>query len=363
MVDTANHAGIGRDAGAFASLRVRFNNSAWIQSPLFDSLLLILAPLATLPIFVGAYFRIPVITLVGGISLAFAHYWSSASFYFWDENRDYHRTRWLAFYAGPALLAVVYLLLIGFRVPYGIQFVLFFWNTWHVARQNCGILAIYRARAGVSEPSQKPLANRAIISASVFLALWNINTHQEVSALFGFVSPQMTQMVKIGAGLVAAFFVAQLIVGLIHRKESIGLPEGVFIASSILFFYPYLFIRTSLMATFAMLLPHYVQYMALVWLLHRRKFGGAKKGAPLMLRAMSTRLYVLLPMLFTVGFAFYLMYMYSRKHGYEPWFEILYLLIAFEHFYLDGLIWSFRQPHVRQTILPFLLRRQGGASA
>jgi hypothetical protein len=29
-----------------------------------------------------------------------------------------------------------------------------------------------------------------------------------------------------------------------------------------------------------MLLPHYVQYMALVWLLHRRKFGNAKRRGP-----------------------------------------------------------------------------------
>jgi hypothetical protein len=44
------------------------------------------------------------------------------------------------------------------------------------------------------------------------------------------------------------------------------------------------------------------------------------------------------------------------------WFESFYLLVAFLHYYLDGLIWSFRRPHVRQTILPFLLGRRGGVS-
>ena len=40
----------------------------------------------------------------------------------------------------------------------------------------------------------------------------------------------------------------------------------------------------------------------------------------------------------------------SFRQGHLAYFETFYLLIALEHFYLDGLIWSFKQPHVRQTI-------------
>ena len=49
----------------------------------------------------------------------------------------------------------------------------------------------------------------------------------------------------------------------------------------------------------------------------------------------------------------------STKHSANTLFIIgaVYVLIAFEHYYLDGLIWSFRRPHVRETMLPFLLRR------
>jgi hypothetical protein len=339
-----------------AGVRERVAGAAWIKSPAFDFFLMIFAPLVTLPIMAGLYWGIPIIALGGGIALSVAHYSSTFAFYFWDDNRKYYRARWLAFFAGPVILGIVLFLLLGFGVPLVVPLIVFFWNTWHVARQNCGILSIYRNRAGVSDPTQKIAANRAIIAASAFLAVWNIDTHPEVAAFFGLMSTSLSEIIKIAAGAAAAIFVAPLAFVLVRRKEPIGLPEGLFLASSLLFFYPYLFIHNSEVATFAMLLPHYVQYMALVWLLHRRKFGAANEGAPVFLLRISSNLYLLVPLLFAIGFGFYLMRDFSIGHGYGIWFSSLYLLIALEHFYLDGLIWSFRQPHIRRTILPFLLR-------
>src|SRR6266508_2225464 len=133
-------------------VRARIENAGWVNSAPFDGLLLIFAPLLTLPIIVAIYFNIPLLAIGAGLTLAFSHYFSTVAFYFWTENREYHRTRWLAFFVGPAVLAGVYFLLLGFEVPYVIQFILFFWNTFHVSRQNCGILAIYRNRANVVDP-------------------------------------------------------------------------------------------------------------------------------------------------------------------------------------------------------------------
>src|SRR5215475_397276 len=127
-------------------IRERVERSAWIVSPSFDFFLLIFAPLVTLPIIAGVYFRVPILAIGAAIALGFAHYASTLSFFFWKENREYQRTRWMAFFLGPALITVVYLTAVGFEVPYIIQVILFAWNTFHVARQNNGILAIYRAR-------------------------------------------------------------------------------------------------------------------------------------------------------------------------------------------------------------------------
>jgi hypothetical protein len=344
-------------------IRARLERGGWIQSAGFDGLLLIFAPLVTLPIMAGIYLRIPALAIGGFLTLAFAHYFSTVVFYFWDENREYYRARWLAFFAGPLFLAAGALAILSLGVPLIIPVIVFFWNTWHVARQNCGILSIYRSRAGVSDQRQKIIANRAIIAVSTFLAVWNIDTHPDVAALFGLVSDGLTRVVKIVAGVAAATFAMQLAFTLLRRREPIGIPEGLFLAASLLFFYPYLFLYNSEIATVAMLLPHYVQYLALVWLLHRRKFGGAIDGAPMVLRQLSSNLWLLIPVLFVIGFSFYLLRDVSIGQGYGSVFAAIYLLVALEHFYLDGLIWSFRRPHVRQTILPFLLRRPSAASA
>jgi hypothetical protein len=339
--------------------------AGWIHSAAFDTFLLIFAPLVTLPIIAAIYFQIPWLAVGGGITLAFSHYFSTAAFFFWDENREYHRARWLAFAGGPVIIVIVYFLLLGFHVPYVIQFALFFWNTIHVSRQNCGILSIYRKKADVEDPGmvQRNAANRAIISVSLFLAVWNIDTHKEVSALFNIVSSDLSLYVKIVTGAIAAVCLLQLGLTLVQRKKMLGLPETMFLASGLAFFWPYLFIKSSEVATFAMLLPHYVQYLALVWLLHRRKFGDVHEGAPAPLLHMSAKLTYLIPVLFSVGFTVYLMHQFSEaSEASKWWFESFYLLVAFLHYYLDGLIWSFRRPHVRQTILPFLLGRRGGAS-
>ena len=146
MADSPQTSTTSTGGAVAAGIRAPIGRAEWIQSPGFDTFLLIFAPLVTLPIIAGVYWRVPLLAIGGGMTLAFAHYGSSLSFYLWDENRQYHRTRWLAFFAGPVILTMVYLLLLGFQVPFVIQFILFFWNTWHVARQNCGILSLYRSR-------------------------------------------------------------------------------------------------------------------------------------------------------------------------------------------------------------------------
>jgi hypothetical protein len=350
-------------AAGSVGIRARIDNAAWIHSPGFDFLLLIAAPLVTIPIFAGIYLRIPFLAIGCAFALAFSHYMSTMAFYFWKENREYHRSRWLAFFAGPLILAVIYGLLIGFEVPYVVQVVLLAWNTWHVSRQNCGILSIYRSRAGVQNPVQKNTANNAILSVSCFLATWNIESHREVMGFFGWFSAELSWIIKIVFGAIAAIYMARLIVALVRRKEPLGLAEALFLIAGLGFFYPYLFIRDSNIATLAMLLPHYVQYLALVWLLHRRKFGTANDGAPVVLRQISSRLIILIPVLMAVGFPIYWIWGYMVSVGQEWWFGAVYVLIAFEHYYLDGLIWSFRRKHVRETMLPFLLRRPAQVSS
>jgi len=336
----------------------------WIESPGFDLAFFILAPLVTLPLVYGALYVHNAFALVGFV-LAFAHYLSSFAFYFWDENQARNRERWLAFFAGPALITVTFCALVFFRVPFVIQVVLFFWNAVHVARQSCGILSIYRHRAGVSDPGQKQAANAAILATSLWFCLWNIQTHQEVEPVLAAISPRLPFVLWLGAGTVAVAAVGRAVLAF-HRRAAAGkpagLPEiGLFVASLALF-HPYLWIPDSGRATFAMLLPHYVQYLALIWLVHRRKFREAVGSrAQVYLHRVSANNFALVLALAAAGLGFFAAKELLTRVGYLALFESAYLLLAFVHFYVDGLYWAFRDPHVRRSLGPYLM--QGSPAA
>jgi len=348
---------------ALADSRVATNvtaaSSGWIQSPRFDLFFFILSPLVVLPVVLGAKYNLPHVLAIGSL-LAFPHYFSSAAFYLWDEQREYHRARWVAFYAGPLILGAGVLLLIYYRVPLIVQFVLFFWNTFHVARQSCGILSIYRHRAGITDRFQRDAANLAILSVSTWLALWNISTHMQVYPVLLRIHPRFPQVIWAVSGAIALFAIGRLVFAIRKRYAEGGrlaVPEGAFLITSLLLFYPYLIIADSAMATFSMLLPHYVQYLGIVWMLHRRKFSTVSGSAlQRSLGILSSNLKVLVPVLVSIGLVFVAAGSLSRRHGYFTQFETIYLFIAFEHFYLDGIFWAFKRREIRDSIAPYLMR-------
>ena len=78
---------------------------------------------------------------------------------------------------------------------------------------------------------------------------------------------------------------------------------------------------------------------------------------------MSARNALLLPALLTAGLGFFAAKELLTRLGYLAFFEACYLLLAFLHFYADGLFWAFRDPHVRRSLGPYLLRGSPTAAA
>jgi hypothetical protein len=335
----------------------------WIQSPAFDLAFIVLSPLVVLPIILIELGGIPWIAILG-FALAFAHYFSTFTFYFWDDNREHHRARWLAFFAGPLILTAVYLGLVRLAYFWLISVLVITWNTYHVARQSCGLLSIYRHRAGVSDPRQKVVANAAILSANVWFALWNIESHQDVYPLLTAVYPGFPLALWVVAGLVAVVFACRLAVALwrrAHAGAAPHLPELAFIGTSIGLFHPYLWLPDSGGATYAMLLAHYVQYLGLVWLLHRRRFPKPVGSRPqVLLQRLSSNTPLLVNVLLGATLSVWGVKWVANYSGHGQMFEVFYLLVAFLHFYLDALFWAFRDPHVRRSLAPYLMR---GAAA
>jgi hypothetical protein len=336
--------------------------AGWVESPAYDLSFFILAPALTLPLVVGSLLGWRLAALAG-FSLAFGHYMTTFSFFFWDENRLRHRTRWAAFLGGPVFIFAAFWLLFAFEVPVVVQLVLFFWNTYHVALQSCGLVSIYRHRAGVLDPGQKATVARAVLSANLWFALWNIETHEEIAPVLAALSPRLADALRLALGVVAALFLARLARSLLDRSAAgrgARLPELGAILAALLLFHPYLWARSSEAATFAMLLPHYVQYLALVWLLHRRKFRQAAGSLPQrLLQRVSSSTPALVTTLLALSLGFLALKPVLGRMGHGEAFEALYLLLAFEHFYLDGLFWAFKDPHVRRSMAPYLTGATG----
>jgi hypothetical protein len=338
----------------------------WVESPAFDLSFFLLAPLLTLPLVFGIMAGVSRLATVGFL-LAFAHYLSTFAFFFWDESRAEHRARWVAFFVGPLVIVAVFWALVVFEIPLFIPFVLFFWNALHVSFQSCGIASIYRHRAGVFDRTQKPLANHAIILTGLWMALWNIETHEQVWPVLTWVSPAFPAVLRGVLGAVALLAVVRLGMGL-RRRAQAGQPADALeigiLLTGLTLFHPYLWMNDSEGATFVMLLPHYVQYLGIVWLVHRRRFTQVEGSlAQRGLAQVSRNLVLLTGVLLSGGLAFLAGKVLFRSIGHVEQFEVLYLMLAFVHFYLDGLFWAFRDPHVRRTVGPYLMRGSRSAPA
>jgi hypothetical protein len=332
---------------------------SWIESLGFDGVFFLYSPLVTLPLALAPLLIAPQLAVLFFL-LAFPHYASTFSFYFWDENRQRHAARWFAFFAGPVIIVVCYWALFYFQVPRLMQLVLFVWNVYHVARQSCGITSIYRHRAGVMDNTAKQSTNFAIIAANFAFAFFNIGTHPQFGPFLREISPRATPLLQSILAVTALAGLASLAKSV--RQRTIAgqkplTPEIVFIVTSIAIFHPYLWARSSGMATAMMLLPHYLQYLGIVWLLHRRRFRTAE-GSPgqRVLQKLSTNMPLLLLVLAGIGASFAVSEIILRHTGHERIFETMYLLLAFEHFYLDGVFWAFKDPTVRKSIGPWLTR-------
>jgi hypothetical protein len=340
----------------------------WIQSARFDSAIFILSPLLGLLVLLasGGSSR-AVAPLLATSLIGFPHYFSTFAFYFWDENRERNTGRWLAFFAAPAAIVITTLLLFRFHIPFVIAVVTYFWNCFHVSRQSCGILSIYRHRGGRSTVADKSAANAAIILTNLWFALWQTETYPTLHRWLTIPAPWFAQFLWISTGVLAIGACVRLGRNLIARHRDgapASSPELLFLATSILLFHPYIWVKDPALATIGMLVGHFVQYLGIVWLLHRRKYaeGGDHGRTPAWLRNLSTDNRLLAGAILATGLLTLAVFTVMHFTGGEGIFEGMYMSIAFVHFYLDGLFWAFRDPHVRSTIGPYFRSPQRAAA-
>ncbi len=317
-----------------------------------------LAPLVAIPVLVGSPDADGVLTLAAVSLLGYPHYLSTFTFFFWAEGRATHRRQWVLYFGVPILIAVSVYSAALFHLPYIVQVVVYVWNTVHVARQSCGILSIYRQRAGLTDPALKSVANRAIMWTSSALAFWNIDNYATMQRFMVLLWTGLPRAVTWVTAAAAAVSLAGLAISMWRRMRGPSpprVPELAFLATSLLLFHPYLWIADANRATFGTLLGHFVQYLALVWLVHRRRtVTRGTMSSPSWLTLLSASLPTLLLTSAGVGALFFALQLLSRGRPGQEFLQAALLSLALVHFYLDGLFWAFKRPEVRQQLGPFL---------
>lgn len=327
----------------------------WIESPLFDLSLFTLSPLA------GLLVILPVLASPKGLHVFFAatylvaipHYVSSFSFYLSDENLAYYRTRRLAFFVGPILIFLTVMALRLTRMDAAVQSALYAWNVFHVAMQSAGILSLYRRLHG-GVFSEGRFARASLLGVNASLAFFHIDRFPPIyENLVRMHFPLWA--VRASFLSFAAVALAFYLNSLRHRTKPMRAPELTFLVSSMLLFHPYLWVRDPDLATFGMLMGHFLQYLGIVWLLNRRKYATSTgSGHQMVLSSISAKTPLLLLALVSVGSVFFIAQKISALVGVPISYVILWNSLALIHFYVDGLVWAFKNPFVRRSIGPYL---------
>jgi len=336
---------------------VQSDHKGWIQSPAFDLTFFALSPLIGLVLAViGLQYAgsVPAILVAATYWIGVPHYLASFAFYMGDENRSYAREFWLLFYAGPILICVAVAVLYLGGAGNIVHAVLFVWNIYHVATQSSGILSLYRRLAGGSD-SERVRAHRTIVFANAAMAFWFLDRFPPLWNLLVGVHPELPQLLKWSCLVAALSYGVAYARALRIRAAQMSPAEATFLTSSLLLFTPYLWLDDSQFATLAMLVGHFIQYLAIVWLLNRRKYGSLKGSrTQRWLGRFGESWRVVAIFMLVAGILFLLLDRGSQAFRLYTGFMILFNSLALAHFWLDGLIWAFKNPYIRRTVGPYL---------
>jgi hypothetical protein len=329
----------------------------WIHSPPFDMGFLLFPALAGFALaliaveYVGAR---PAVLFAGAYLLGVPHYLASFAFFCGDENRAHARRQWPLFYLVPVLIlagvAAFYLI----AAAAVIHAILFVWNVYHVASQSSGVLSLYRRLSGGTQ-GERRLAHGTILFSNAAMASYAIEHFPPLRDPLVTIHPMLPQALLLGFGALAVGFAAAYARELRRRGFPLSLPELLCLGIAILLFTPYLWLADADFATLTMLMGHFVQYLAIVWLLSNRKYAPSAGSPAQRWIARLTRSWAT-PILFIVasGTLWALFERSTMALNAYIVFMVLFNSLALVHFYLDGLIWAFRDPYIRRTVGPFL---------
>ncbi len=302
------------------------------------------------------------ITAIVWVAFAQTHFGSTWFIFFDKKNREHYAKHPVVYFLGPlAIFAAV--MVLGYYNQTLLIIIIAAASLYHVTKQNLGILQLYRIRNKEFEKKEKKTENATIFASNLFFGLFGA---MQIPTFRGIVAP-IVKLVDFGLwGLLALTAVGVLVIGYqFVRRPKNSVPKNTFMIIALLMYSPYIYASTVLVdiyqmeiATLTSLIAHYMQYIGLVWLINVNKYGAeteyAKQNS--LLHVISKHYSVIIVAVFAYALAMaYMRWGVSAEHvllvKLIP--NVVVALMAI-HFYIDAFIWRFRDPFVRETVLPFI---------
>ncbi len=340
-------------------------NSKWAVSRNFDLLFFVL------PVLLGLFYfwlvaQIPAyalpITILVWMIFAQGHFGSTWFIYFDKKNQAHYSTKYITYYIIPAFIFAV-VLAIGVRDPVLLYVLIAIVSFYHVSKQSVGILQLYRVRNKEFNVTERYAEMAAIFAWGLTFASYGAMQLPMFADIFG----SMLGIIRYGVYMLcvcAILLTVYILVCFIRRNEN-SLPKNLFLAVSVLLYLPYVYtpslmLKTNVfeIATLTSLIPHYMQYMGLVWLINKNKYApGTTFGTenPMLARISGRVVYILG---IIMAYAALMGYLYFVAPQYTNVLSVAFPAIVsgfmMIHFYIDAFIWRFKDPHIRETVLPFV---------
>lgn len=367
--------------------------SPWIGGPLFDSfffLFPVLFSIGYIWVYMANQSNLVVVSALNTAILALGvfHGCGTLCFYLDKDNFAVYSKQKFRFFVAPVLIWVataaisvaewVFWTSKGRPTLFLVPLAVFIWGSYHVTRQNVGFVAFYRSKCGVYDDKQRRVDN-GLIYSNALLMYW-----LGLCFMFSpwYMPPMMLTVMKLlaipmGIGLVVSLLV------FLHRRWNapagcarLSWQHSAMMAIALVFPAPLFFTVFSNPPTFLMfshsqfgLMAHYVQYIALVGLLHFHKYPSmlpspeghdgqpAQSGQWLFGRLPINGVWVALIFCSIITIIFVVLLQASQHSSIPLLFQIangLLLGFALVHYFLDAYMWRMRDEHTRKGVLPYL---------
>ncbi len=286
--------------------------------------------------------------------------------YFDKRNLQYFKStainRKIFFYAPPLIFALSVILSL-ICTPL-VVFIFLVWTIQHLVQQNIGILLLYhRSNSGQAIVNRTIEARSQQISALFFSLLY---FHR---VLLNNMPSMLLNVLEVISCIAALIFVRLYLTSLskqIHEGKYLNCPAVCFWIFSIFCLAPIAFLGHDYSSAFIIpLAAHWFQYLAINFILVKRKYSdnvSQLKNLP-----------AINPMLLfgvTCGFVCFTVLGFTvLSTVLTPKLLLSNILggvvVAFglTHYLLDAFLWRFRDPFLRESVLPFLKKQESSIVA